>query len=310
MQLLDWLNESEDNNRCFRQQQEIWHRLHPAYSADEIDVDKAAEKITYRTKIRHRGIFSFLNRFVNIWSKVAAVLLLPLVVAILFLLAGHNDSSRDMVTLATAYGCNSQFTLPDGSEVWLNSNSTLQYIPNAKDCRNVFLTGEAFFSVHSDKKNRFTVNTSDMKVVCTGTQFNVNAYDSVQSVTLAEGKISVAAADKEWQLKPGEHLTLAASGVSVNRDVDIDRYCSWRRGMLIFNDEPISLICTRLQQLFNVNIDLDPAIADKQFHIILNGEDIHEFIYLLQLSEEVECEMEEDSAGIDSPPRITIRRKA
>ena len=60
----------------------------------------------------------------------------------------------------------------------------------------------------------------------------------------------------------------------------------------------------------NVNIDLDPAIADKQFHIILNGEDIHEFIYLLQLSEEVECEMEEDSAGIDSPPRITIRRKA
>ena len=309
LQLLDWLKASDGNNRYFREQQEIWHRLHPAYTIDEIDVDKAEEKISYRTGIRHRGIYGFLKRFVNVWSRVAAVMLLPLIAGIVYLLINHNGNDSEMMTLSTAYGCNSHFTLPDGSEVWLNSNSTLKYIPDASSCRNVYLAGEAYFSVHSDSGNPFIVKTSGLQVTSTGTQFNVNAYDSTQSVTLVEGKVSVSASDEQWTMNPGEHLALADSGVVVTSDVDIEKYCSWRDGMLIFNDEPLSFICSRLEQLLNVDIELDPSLAGKKFHIILNGEDIHEFIYLLELSGEVECEMLEKMPESDGQQKIEIRKK-
>ena len=307
LRLLGWLKTSDENERYFREQLEIWHRLHPAYTSDEVDVDKAEEKIVRR--IRRRGIHGSLGRVFKMWSRVAAVLIVPLAAAVVWL-ALRADGAHDgrLITVAASYGCNSRFTLPDGSEVWLNSNSTLKYPPEPEECRTVSLAGEAYFSVRSDPDNPFHVITSDLQVTSTGTQFNVNAYDSIQSVTLVEGKLAVTAAESEWRMNPGEHLTLAGGNVAIEPDADIEKYCSWRQGMLVFADETLSFICSRMQQLFNYKIELDPAVADKRFHIILNGEDIHEFVYLLQLSEEVECEMSEETSGKDEQPKIAIRK--
>lgn len=307
LRLLEWLKASDDNKRYFREQEEIWHALHPAYSSDEIDVEKAQERLSRRTGLGHRGFHTFFKRFLRVWYRVAAVLILPLAAVIVYLMMnGTQDKETGLMTLSTAYGCTSHFTLPDGSEVWLNSNSKIDYIPTATDCRNVFLSGEAYFSVKSDVSNPFNVNSSQLQVTATGTCFNVNAYAAAQSVTLVEGRLDVSARGENWIMKPSEHLSLGASGVTLSADVDVDKYCSWRQGLLIFDDEPLADICARLQQLFYVDIELEPMVADKRFHFTLNGEDIHEFVYLLQLSKEVKCEFVESDDANAVPLKIRI----
>ena len=305
--LLEWLKASDGNKRYFREQEEIWHALHPAYTPEEIDVEKAQKRLSLKTGLGYRNLHSFFNRLLQIWGRIAAVLILPLIALIVYMAMNHTPGKEvGPVTVATAYGCTSHFFLPDSSEVWLNSNSKLEYIPTATACRDIALSGEAYFNVKSDVSHPFAVTSSRMKVTATGTGFNVNAYGLSQSVTLVEGKVDVAAEGDNWMMKAGEHLNLEADGATLTAVTDVDRYCSWRNGMLIFDDDPLSDICSRLQQLFYVDIDLEPAVADKRFHIILNGEDIHEFVYLLQLSKEVKCDFDEDRDSNEKPPRMRI----
>ncbi|MBD5234069.1 MAG: hypothetical protein HDS65_07830 [Bacteroidales bacterium] len=307
MLLLEWLKASEDNKIYFREQAEIWHALHPAYSSEEIDLEKARKRLSRKAGVEPGSLRTFFSHFLRAWSRVAAFLLLPLAVVSIYLALRDNDVEEvGVMTLSTAYGCSSHFTLPDGSEVWLNSNSQLSYIPTASACRNVSLSGEGYFNVHSDASHPFNVNSSMLQVTATGTRFNVNAYDTTQSVTLVEGKVDVEVEGQKWVMKPSDHLDLGAAGVSLTENVDVDKYCSWRQGMLIFDEEPLSAICSRLQQLFYVDIELEPKVADKMFHIILNGEDIHEFVYMLQLSKEVSCEFVQDSESTKAPTKIKI----
>lgn len=308
-QLLEWLKASDENKRYFIRRTEIWHAIYPAFTAEEINLDEAILRIERRTDARTRR--TILGRLTKIWSGIAAVMLLPMAIAIFYLIANRPDAeTTSPVTLTTAYGCTSHFEFPDGSEVWLNSNSRLSYVPTPTACRNVLLDGEAYFSVHSDTSNPFIVNTQDLKITSTGTKFNVNAYDSIQAVTLVEGKLAVATGRDKWTMSPAEHLTYAnGAGARITSGTDVDKYCSWHKGMLIFNNEPLSVICSRLCHLFNVKIEIEPEVAVKKFHIILNGEDIHEFIYLLQLSGEVDCTVEKSPTGYDGQKKIAIRRK-
>lgn len=111
-------------------------------------------------------------------SRNVAVILLPLLLLHQFLIIPLFDSSQpEMITLTSAPGMITKTVLPDGSEVWLNAQSELIYPQKftGKE-RTVKLTGEAFFSVVSNEKNRFNVLMSDdIKVSAFGTEFNIHA---------------------------------------------------------------------------------------------------------------------------------------
>ncbi len=84
--------------------------------------------------------------------------------------------------------------LPDGSRIWLNKGTKIEYnqqfgIRN----RNVLLNGEAYFEVAKNKKLAFVVKTKSIDVTALGTSFNVNAYDDGNEVTttLYTGKVNV-----------------------------------------------------------------------------------------------------------------------
>ena len=86
--------------------------------------------------------------------------------------------------MSSAYGLVSKITLPDGSEVWLNSGSKLHYPKQfVGDHRKVYLSGEAYFKVSSDKKHRFDVALSNgITVSAYGTEFNINAYNTLKKI--------------------------------------------------------------------------------------------------------------------------------
>ena len=112
----------------------------------------------------------------------------------------------DYVVLADN-GQRASVVLPDGTKVWLNSHTKLNYKSDygVKE-RSVSLSGEAYFEVSKDTLRRFLVNAGDMEVEALGTAFNVKAYEEDDEVvtTLFEGSVRTAVGKEFVILSPDE----------------------------------------------------------------------------------------------------------
>lgn len=300
-ELFNWIKLSDENKRYFHRQQDIWAVLNPTIDIDDVNTDNAEQRVLRQTGIALNKR-SFFKKFVFFWSRIAAVAILPLIAVIGFLiLRTMEDTALDDVTITTAFGSMSSTNLPDGSSVWLNANSSLTYSPKMNSgTRDVFLHGEAYFEVRSDAAHPFNVHTPYITVTATGTEFNVNAYDSIASVTLVDGRVDVEVKEQSLQLKAGEHLAIADGKPMVSDNIDTARYCSWRNGMLIFEDEPLIYICDRLQQMYDVEFEIAPELTDRTFRMILNGENISEIVRFFEMSAPVTCEFESQKAPGDT----------
>lgn len=296
--LRKWIEQSPQNKKQFFEQQDLWEALNPAFEVSDSDVDKAEWKVLAKAGIVPRGS-GFIRKLVVFWSRIAAVAILPLLaVTIYFLVSRSGDAVSQNITLSTDYGCTSKASLPDGTVVWLNANSNLEYAQDMSgDSRDVKLHGEAYFKVHADASHPFNVHTPYMSVTATGTEFNVNAYDRDASVTLAEGKVEVADSGNRVSLLPGEHLEIKDGCQTVSKGVDLDRYCAWRNGVLVFEDDSIYRICRRLEQIYNVEFEIDSRLKDRTFRFMLKGENLGEIMNLFQLTAPVVC-VSDNSNGL------------
>ncbi len=147
-------------------------------------------------------------------------------------------------------------TLSDGTRVWLNADSKLEYPVSFSSIRNVKLEGEAYFEVAHDKHSPFVVYSRNIKVQVLGTKFNVNSYDPEHVfVTLAEGKVSVSSLYESKILLPGDQAEISTTqALSDVKKVNVNIYTSWVTGTFEFNDTPMEDIVTQLSLWYNVNI--------------------------------------------------------
>ena len=292
-ELRHWIESDEQHKRYFQRQQDIWAVLNPTVDINDIDAENAELKVLRKAGIASSRLAIF-KKLLGYWSRIAAVVILPLLAVVGYLIYRPLEG-RDIAdaTISTSFGCLSRTVLPDGTTVWLNANSSLQYDPMMDDnVRNVILHGEAYFDVKADAKQPFNVKTPYMTVTATGTEFNVNAYDSSASVTLVDGKVSVEVESKSMTLNPGEHLAVADGRPTISNHINTEKYCCWRNGTLIFEDEPLINICNRLQQIYDVEFDIAPELKERTFRMILNGENISEVVHFFELAAPVTCEFE------------------
>ena len=292
-ELRHWIESDEQHKRYFQRQQDIWAVLNPTIDINDIDAENAELKVLRKAGIASSRLAIF-KKLLGYWSRIAAVVILPLLAVVGYLIYRPLEE-RDIAdaTISTSFGCLSRTVLPDGTTVWLNANSSLQYDPMMDDnVRNVILHGEAYFDVKADAKHPFNVKTPYMTVTATGTEFNVNAYDSSASVTLVDGKVSVEVESKSMTLNPGEHLAVADGRPTISNHINTEKYCCWRNGTLIFEDEPRFNICNRLQQIYDVEFDIAPELKERTFRMILNGENISEVVRFFELAAPVTCEFE------------------
>ena len=158
-----------------------------------------------------------------------------------------------------------QVTLPDGTKVWLNSETSLRY-PERFDGsqRIVELEGEAYFEVTKDDKE-FIVITKTANVKVLGTHFNVSSYeeDSFFSSTLVEGKIKLAS---KQDINTNSSIILApeqrgivdkrTSKIQVST-VDTEVYTAWKEGKFYFERERLDNILTRMSRWYDVDVFFD-----------------------------------------------------
>jgi len=143
-------------------------------------------------------------------------------------------------------------TLSDGTKVWLNALSELEFpVTFSADERQVKLRGEAFFEVARDAKRPFRVWVDNTIIEVLGTQFNVNTYGGM-TATLMEGAINVAHGSASRILKPGQqaHVT---DQITVSQ-ADLERTAAWKNGEFLFKSDRITDIMEELSRWYDITV--------------------------------------------------------
>lgn len=178
-------------------------------------------------------------------------------------------------TLATPRSGQYQLVLPDGSKVWLNSESSIHYpIAFADNERRVQITGEAYFEVAKVKSGSgqrvpFIVEKGNMQIEVLGTHFNVNTYsdESAIKTTLLEGKVRIVrktgAVQQTAILAPGEQAVIRATqGKTTRTDndqikvrkADVDNVVAWKNGLFHFESADIKTVMRQLARWYDVDV--------------------------------------------------------
>lgn len=169
----------------------------------------------------------------------------------------------EMKTVTAAYGKRVEVFLPDSSEVWLNSGSTLQYpvIFQGKTRLVTLKEGEAFFVVTHDAHKPFVVQTGKTNVSVLGTSFEIAAFTKEPEtlITVSTGKVGVVPASSAQStfLLPGERAILdKATNVIRTVKVDMADIAVWRQDRLLFDDQPLATVMASLERKYNVRIEI------------------------------------------------------
>jgi len=162
-----------------------------------------------------------------------------------------------MRTLSTPRGVDFKVTLPDGTEVWLNAESSLQFPSTfSGSTREVILTGEAYFKVSRDEQRPFFVQTDDMTVKVLGTEFDFRNYDTeAASVALVKGSVAIIKEGEEKALlEPGQGAFVTEDNQIKVDNMDIYSRSQWVHGYFYFENQTLVSILTDLSRWYNVGV--------------------------------------------------------
>lgn len=227
----------------------------------------------------------------NKWyiSAAVAAVLLPLLVAGGVSL-GKKRADKALgaafVTYHVDKGVKGLVDLQDGTRVNLNSGSRLKVLGS----RRVFLDGEGWFDVKSDKENPFYVETpSGISVKVTGTQFNLSSYSKEDfKVLLVKGNIELRNAQGATRtVLPQEQLTVK-SGKSKSQktdEKDIRNATAWKEGILVFEDKPLSEAIPMMERWYGVHFNIvSPELLKERLTGQFDTETIQEVMSVLSLT--------------------------
>jgi ferric-dicitrate binding protein FerR (iron transport regulator) len=257
--------------------------------------NKKLDHILYRihyeinTRLSEHRLSAF-DSFIKWTLRVAGILVLPLI--ILFGIRTLNESAltrQTSVEIKAPAWSKVQFSLPDGTTGWLNSNSSIKYDGNFISNRNIALRGEAFFNVYKDKKRPFIVNTSEVNFTVLGTRFNIASYDNEKDVevVLEEGKLVFMENDtkKSYTMRPNDLLMYDKNLKDFTTEVvKPQKYLAWTEGKLEFRNDPLDVIVRRLERWYNIEVELDVSGEDLRWHATFNDEGPDEVLNLMKRS--------------------------
>ncbi|MET6996560.1 FecR family protein [Chitinophaga defluvii] len=285
---------------------------HLFYTREQEGEHTNTEQGKYRSRSRKIG------RYV---VGIAASLLLLVAIRQLVVHRYAADKAaleQDKYTYVSMPGERKSFQLPDGSTVLLNGGSVLRITPAFnEENRQVHLEGEAYFDVAQDAGKPFVIQAGDMCVKVLGTTFNVKAYpqDKTLETVLIRGAVEVTVKDMPRQqviLKPQQKIIIekpakqaagiqdsvshthhqreaigkiAVKNVQLLADDSTVMETSWTLNRLVFDNETLAVVATKIERWYGVKVQIDPAIADTYtFTGIFENESIQQMLKALQLS--------------------------
>jgi transmembrane sensor len=289
-----WLDQSPDHRQVFAELEKVWKLTGKLRQMEEPDVNHEWLRFV-ENRDQSPAIRWPETSKKRTWSitplRIAAVLIpaLLLIASVFFFFHKPDASNKDCIVVTTGNNKIKQI-LPDGSEVWINTNSALSYPKkfNKKE-RLVKLSGEAFFNVVKNK-GRFVVNTSNSHVTVMGTEFNVRAYEAehLTEVQVQEGKVLFSAQNRHdisVALEAGERGVLRENASLIKKEmITNSNSFAWMTQKFHFDNTPVRSIGTDISRYFNKTVVVAPAIGDCLFTGSFDRPDINELLKIITTS--------------------------
>lgn len=284
-----WYDRSAANRRMLGQVYYILYVSDRINDAAGIDVERSLRQFKRRM---HAGRRISLRRIAVRAAAAAAV-------AVILLAGGVTTVSLSKrlaqpLTVITHLGERSQVVLPDGTKVWLNSASSVEYVaPFFSRERRVKMDGEAYFEVQHDAQAPFVVSTNGLDIKVLGTRFNIRNDDSDHRITtvLLEGAVKAYASGDEKaavRLRPSQQLVFdtRTGAMRLTDEPSADRSINWIDGRFCFEHDTFGEIVAELKRYYNVDIRfMDEALRSERFSGDFRVEDgIYHIMSVLQLT--------------------------
>lgn len=274
---------------------------------DEVDVDREWERLF--SSIEKKTISKMKTRRLFLqYMKYAAAVVLGIGVSLstLYLTNQENLSTVGNYKLVTSKGEKSYLQLPDGTRVWLNSCTTLEYAENyGHSNRSIYLDGEAYFEVAKNKDLPFVVKANGIDVKAIGTAFNVSAYmeDSQLTTTLFNGKVAVqpTLTKQEVSLEPNQVAVYDKSRNKIEVvPYDKKLFAQWRGGFLSFKMMYLQDITKLLERNYNVVFRYEnQGIKKLRFSgSFRNNEDLSEILNVIKTNTGIRYQILKDTIVI------------
>ncbi len=289
--------ENEDTLQRIAQKQ--WKNIQPK----PIDLQHILNKIHFDIN-NQKPEKSLGKKLLQAYYRVAAILILPLIVASVFVWFNPNWSGMTYSELTAPKGSRIQFVLPDGSTGHLNSGSTIRYASNFSITRHIELSGEGYFDVKKNLQSPFIVKTKHAHVKVHGTSFDVCAYETEDKIitTLESGSVEIInkKTSASTVLKPGQQNQFdKRSGKMQNLEVDTKLYTSWKDELLRFDNAPFDEVVKKMERWYGVKIILDEKLQDSEnFTMTIKTESLRETLQLLQFTTPMTYKIENDMVYI------------
>ena len=339
--VLESFKESEGTSEVRFILNQIWEELLVDEDNDKLDFDQLLGRLhheinlTRSKKLLYRAdqnLVKYKRResFIKILTRAAAILMIPVLGFGLYMSLRYLSLKHTQVIVNQAYNevfssvdAITKVTLPDGSNVWLNHNSSLKY-PSmfSGNNRNVELDGEGYFEVVHNSRMPFIVKAGEIEIKALGTAFNVMAYTEEDRIetSLINGHVELLRTEPDGkqilllEMKPTDLAVFQKSNDEISiRTINDDRYFSWKDGKLVFNKEPMGEVVKKLSRWFNVDIQIkDPALQELTYTATFVHETLTQVMDLITLVSPVSysiSEREEISPGVFSKRKICLRYK-
>jgi transmembrane sensor len=298
---------------------EIAYQLHKLKYADE-----------FKPSVSPNPVSSIYSKSYKYLAGVLTCLLLS--VGIFYSYKKNINQAKAVLNtqIFAGKGIRKKVTLPDGTQVWLNSNSKLNFNDdlNAQTTRIVHLEGEAYFSVTKNKHKPFIIYTKQFSIKVLGTVFNVKAYpgDRTNEAALLHGSIELTVLSGQKQkimLKPNEKFIMTGKATSKTGllfqdtveqrnlsiqsikpvEIQSQQYTeetAWLDNRLVFKNETFDELAPRLERWYNVNIHIEnAAINGYHFTGIFQNESLDQALKAMQLIKPFKYKINNDEVTID-----------
>jgi transmembrane sensor len=281
-QVKSWLAEDEANQKYLQQLELIFTQTSSIKEWQAFDADAAWRKMRQKLKTPEAKTIPLQpSRPFNFLKIAASIVIVFGFGFFVYRMLDQTTQTIEVVSDRKTVGD----TLPDGSDVFLNRKTKIDYAFNKKEnTHKVKLEGEAYFHIKHEDDKEFLVEAGDIFIRDIGTSFNVTAYpdSNTVEVVVEEGEVHFYSDEN-----PGIYLKKGGKGVynKVDKTFTIDQpennVLAYKTKFFSFSNARLVDVVSALNEVYDKKIVLSKNLRNCQLTVSFNNEEISEIAQVI-----------------------------
>ena len=291
-EVMNWLTQSESNLAYYNEFKKVWDASRQFALASTVDENKAWDKFSSRI---HEPRIKAKTRSMRFgWMKIAAsVIVLAAVAAIVYWQT--REPVTDMIVRADTQVLRD--TLTDGSVVTIKTGSSIFYPSRfTGNTRRLKLSGEAFFTVASDKNKPFIISSNDVQITVVGTEFNVKSTEDYTDVIVESGIVRVTKGNRSIELHANEKVHIPAGDSLFAKETVSDHlYNYYHTKKFVCDDTPLWKLVAVVNEAYDAHIEIgDDRLKDLRLNATFNNESLDQVLEVIRLTFNIKVTKDDD----------------